>query len=297
MARRINTSQLQSKIRQTQQRQRHAITKFVNDYNREARRVNAHNQRIVDNYNREVRAYNARVRRNRQKLQYARAQLRANPTTMTVHYATQVRSVRTLQQSFTRLEREADHDVWVDEDLFDLAESETANSVSALNALLTEPSEVEQDDPALQQTAITTELYDINPDLDNRWRGALFARSPRNPDAARHFCTSCREIMAYILDLKAPDQDVLAYNPHATRTPNNQVTRREKIQFCLAQQGQQNAALVAFVERDIDDVLDLFKVFNPATHGAAGRYDLAQLGALKLRVEGAIQFLHRIVSW
>lgn len=42
--------------------------------------------------------------------------------------------------------------------------------------------------------------------------------------------------------------------------------------------------------------MDVFKEFNPATHGPAGTYGLAQLGALKTRVEGAILFLHRLVT-
>jgi hypothetical protein len=50
-----------------------------------------------------------------------------------------------------------------------------------------------------------------------------------------------------------------------------------------------------FVDADINNVMDLFGDFNPATHGEAGRYDLVQLAAIKSRVEGAIQFLHRIV--
>lgn len=50
-----------------------------------------------------------------------------------------------------------------------------------------------------------------------------------------------------------------------------------------------------FVEDDINSIMDLFGELNPATHGKAERYDLVQLGAIKTRVEGAIQFLHRIV--
>lgn len=50
-----------------------------------------------------------------------------------------------------------------------------------------------------------------------------------------------------------------------------------------------------FVNRDIDDVLDLFAEFNSATHGATGTFSLAQLSALKTRVEGAIQFLALVV--
>ncbi len=60
--------------------------------------------------------------------------------------------------------------------------------------------------------------------------------------------------------------------------------------------GLQDAQLETFVDDDINNIMTLFNEFNPATHGEAGKYDLARLGAMKARVEGAIQFLHRIVS-
>jgi hypothetical protein len=45
----------------------------------------------------------------------------------------------------------------------------------------------------------------------------------------------------------------------------------------------------------VDDVMKLFRVFNDATHGDAGVFDLNALRALKQRVEGAITFLSAIV--
>ena len=74
-----------------------------------------------------------------------------------------------------------------------LTERETANSLEALTVALGDDLESQDQDP-LEETAITNELESIDADLDSRWRGALFALSPRNPDAARDFCTSVREI-------------------------------------------------------------------------------------------------------
>jgi hypothetical protein len=290
---RFNRSQFNSKIRQAQQKQRQAI----NDYNREVRRVNAHNKRVIDNYNREVRAHNQRVRANRQRLQRELARLGSRRTT-TTRYITYQTSVQTLQRSFVRVEESSERQTWsASDDLFEMAEGETANSVAVLNALLDEPTAETGDAARLNQTVITTELAEIHPDLDAGWRGALFALSPTNPDAARQFCTSAREIFVKILDLKAPNEAVLAANANIQLTQHGQIPRREKIHYCLAQSGQQDETLVDFVEDDINNVMDLFGVFNPATHGEAGKYDITQLQAIKTRVEGAIQFLHRIVSY
>jgi len=300
MPARRTPSQIRSDLRRAQQQQRQAVQKFnraIDDYNREVRRVNAHNQRIVANYNREVRAHNARVRANRQRLRHEIARLNAQSPTTTVRFVTYRTSVQALQQSFERVEASSIDGSWnASDELFEMAEGETANSVAVLNALLADPSTDDVDDARLRRTVITTELQEIDDDLDHRWHGALFFLSPRNPDAARHFCTSAREILVRILDMKAPDKVVLAANPAATLTPTGQVTRREKIRFCLTRGGQQSLALLNFVDDDIDNVMDLFNDFNSATHGESGRFDMLQLGAIKTRVEGAIQFLQRVVT-
>jgi hypothetical protein len=279
-------------VRQAEQKRKRAI----NEHNREVRRVNAHNKRVVDNYNRDVRAHNQRVRANRRRLQSEIAKLNSQRTT--TRYVTYRTSVQTLQRSFTRIEEASEQETWTaSDDLFEMAEGETANSVAVLNALLDDPTARAGDDEArLRDTVITHELNDISADLDARWRGALFALSPVNPDAARQFCTSAREIFVNLLDLKAPNDAVRAAKPNM-KLINGQVPRREKIYYCLAQSGQQDETLVDFVEDDINNVMNLFGEFNPATHGEAGKYDFVQLSAIKMRVEGAIQFLHRIVTY
>src|SRR5690606_20761285 len=127
----------------------------------------------------------------------------------------------------------------------DLAEGETANSVAVLNALVGQPDTADQPEEAdsLTSTVISGELAEISPDLDKRWRGALYSLSPRNPDAARHFCTSSREILTSILETSAPDEEVLSANPNADLTHDNRVTRRARIRHCLERRGNYDLAL------------------------------------------------------
>lgn len=287
MARRISASQFRSKLRQIEQQQRQAISR----YNQQVRRVNS----AIDNYNREARAHNARVRANRQRLQNELRRL-AQPTNTTVR-TTYRTSFQTLHRSFVRLEAAAEQPSWrVTDEVFDLAEEETANSVAALNAL-TQPDRGDgPDDPSLRATLITRELVDIDPDLDARWRGALFALNPQNPDAARHFCTSSREILTTVIDGAVTDEEVLTANADAEKTPDGSVSRRARIRHCLQRRGLFASELVDFVEADVDDVIALFGEFNSGTHGAAGRFTLDQLRTLKVRVEHAIGFLYRLVA-
>ncbi len=143
--------------------------------------------------------------------------------------------------------------------------------------------------------AIGSELAEINPDLDARWRGALYALSPKNPDAARHFCTSAREMITTILELEAPDAAVKAAIPDYPKTPNGGVSRRARIQYFVQRRGDEHESLTEFVDEDINSVIALFDEFNRGTHGSAGSFSLGQLGAIKNRVEGAIRFIHRLI--
>ena len=222
--------------------------------------------------------------------------LARQPTqTIRVHSTYRV-SVETLQTSFVRLEAAPARTSWGPggEELFDLAEGETANSVQSLNVLLGSPIETGEQTELLQ-TSLTHELVEISPDLDQRWRGAMFALHPANPDAARHFCTSSREILISVLDAEAPDAVVLTQIPDCPTTDEGRPTRRAKIQFCLERKALAAPELVDFAEDDLDNVSTLFGIFNEGTHGSAGTFDLDQLTSLKIRVEDAVRFLYRLV--
>lgn len=291
MPRRVSPSQLRSMIRQAEQKQRQAINK----YNREARSYNQKLKRAVDDYNRGVRTHNSRVRANRQRLRTELTKLaNQGSSTRYVSYST---SVRTLHKAFVRVESQVDAGAWGDTGdlLLDLTEKEAANSVEVLNALLAERSEDVDTLPGLRETSLTNELTDISPELDQRWRGALFALDPRNPDAARHFCASSREIVGKMLEIEAPDDDVLESLPECPTTDSGKPTRRAKVQFLLQRNEMHDEVLEEFIETDLDNVVTLFTIFNEGTHGSAGRFDLHQLSAIKRRVEDAVRFLYRVI--
>lgn len=292
MARRISRSQLQSKLRQAQARQRQAISQ----YNSEVRKVN----RAVADHNRRARMHNARVRANRARLQRELQRLNRAPTRTTLRYSVFRRSVITLHESFQQMEATAESGTWTGDDaLFEMSEGEAANSVAVLNALVAETPHATSSDheiAELQTTTIDDELARIDPDLDQRWRGALFALSPRNPDAGRHFCTSAREMLDKMLMQAAPDRGVFAADPSAARTQQGSPTRRSRVEFCLRRSGSLDDSLAAFVDTDLEDVITLFEEFNHGTHGRAGRFNLVQLRAIKVRVEDAVRFVARIVG-
>ena len=292
MVRQITRSQWNSMVRQAQQKQRQAIDK----YNREVRAYNQKVKQAIHDYNREVRVYNTRVRTDRQRLRNELARLsRQTVTTRLVTFRT---SVGAVQIAYERLEHAADagrFDARYNE-VLDLSEREAANSAGLMNALLGDAEPSDEPPPNAPDSPLTPILHAMSADLSDRWRGAQFSLNPLNPDAARHFCTSAREIIAGILDTKAPDTIVAGVMPDCDRTPQGTPTRRVKIRYFLHLKGMNQDELEAFVETDMNNVVDLFQVFNEGTHGSAGKFDVAQLRAIRQRVEDGIIFLSGLVS-
>lgn len=281
-----------SKVRQAEAARKRAIdahNREVRQYNSKVRQAVATNRRAIDAYNRDVRAHNTRVRANQARHKAALQRLAQQPAT--VRYTTLRRSVTTLTAAYDRLDR-GDADPF----LSDLAEQEAANSATVLNSLLGDTEGAEDAGEALNDTVIAGELAVISPDLDQRWRGALFALNPENPDAARQFCTSTREIVATILDTKAPDAAVLTRFPDCDTTEQGRPTRRAKVHYCLDLSGAADDALEGFIDDNIENVITLFGELNSGTHGRAGKFSHQQLAAIKIRVEDAIRFMCQIVT-
>nr|WP_290226680.1 hypothetical protein [Trichocoleus desertorum] len=292
MVRKISASQFRSKLQQAQRKTQQAIDK----YNREVKRYNQQIKRSVDEYNREVRTYNSRVRANRQRIKRELAKLSGQPTKKT-QYVVYHASVSSLYEAYTRLEQRAETQNFDPRynRVLDLSEKETANSLEVLNLLSS--SEPNSEEASSDQDAmLVDELRKISDDLDRRWQGAVYALNPRNPDAARHFCTSAREIISQILELKAPDADVISLMPSCDRTDQGKPTRRAKLKFLLTRKGMLEDALEEFVEQDMENIVQLFRVFNDGTHGSAGTFSFQQLNSIKKRVEDGVIFLAEIVS-
>jgi hypothetical protein len=103
-------------------------------------------------------------------------------------------------------------------------------------------------------------------------------------------------LLTSLLEAVAPDAEILAVDRNCDRTPQGSISRRARVRHCLTRRGGYDPALEEFIEADLDNVLSLFSEFNSGTHGVAGHFDMTGLTAIKMRVEGAIQFVSRIAS-
>ena len=136
---------------------------------------------------------------------------------------------------------------------------------------------------------VARQLEALSPDLLKRWLGALFAVNERNPDAARHFSASVREILIELVDRRIVDSVVVEFSPECERTDKGSPTRREKIRYLvLRKEGVSDIAA-----QEIENVVELMHLFNKGTHQNAGHFSHNDLRSMQLRVERGLKFLSR----
>jgi hypothetical protein len=280
--------QMVDKYNQQVRRYNDTVKRNIDNYNRQVKTN-------VDNYNRAVRQFNAEQERKRQRLNQAirsfnNSRITTRQTT-TVYYR---ESVERLERRYVELDDFNNENYQRTERnsaLYgDYPTQETNNSIQLYNSLNGVDDGDFIDPQELQKTYLEDKLDLVSLDLGKRWKGALFSLNPLNPDAGRHFCTSVREIFTQILDVKAPDSNVLSYFSDCELylgKPN----RRFKIKYILTQKSIHSQSFENFVDSDIDELLSLFRSLNDGTHGSAGKYTIQQLLKLKKRVEDSIQFV------
>ncbi len=292
MAKKINISQLKSQLRQIENKQKQAINKYnqaVRDYNRAANNYNHSLQRAVNDYNAFVRKYNSNVRRSKQIIQSELRKL--NSSSVSTGYTT---SARVMQQHYEEIDRVYYEGASVtpeQESILDLVAHEQANSLLTENYI--NSGVLPADSP--EDIEIGNKLALFSDDLNNRWKGAVFALNPNNPDATRHFCTSTREIFTEFLELRAPDALVFEYNPNCAKTDRGNATRKEKIKYIMRNLNMDDS-VASFADADIKNILELNQLLSGGTHGPAGKFTYEQLLQVKKRVEQGINFLCEIAK-
>jgi len=277
-----------------------ANKKSVDNYNKEVKRVNDHNKKVyyqrkkaIQQYNRDVDRFNADQKRRHQNYNNAVRKFSSTPRSTIIEYSTVEisQSSLDLSNSYTALLNDSlvNPNQANNELIVDWPERETANSLDLTNALNGHYIDNASLD-FLGKSEIERSLDSLSEELGNRWKGAIFSLNHNNPDASRHFCSSVREILIKVIEIKAPDQEVFRVYPdcpvHANR-PN----RRTKLKYILEKSSIVIPSLLDFVEKDVDDVLGLFVELNSGTHGKAGKFNANQLIQLKKRVEDSINYM------
>ncbi len=257
----------------------------INKIQREAKRAENQFKQSFNNYNRAVRHYNTNIRNARNKIQRELNRMQSTYTIKT-NYSISTRVVHDLYMKVNNSYNNGN----IDENIFNDIENEDANNLELGNVVLNNY-EVEHSDINLDESNISEKLIKISTDLENRWKGALFSLNPNNPEAARHFCTSTREILKVLIDDGIKDKEVITTNPECERTNNGTPTRKEKIKYAMNKKGISNELIIEFTNNNIENTVSLINELSNGTHGYANKYSLNQLKTFKKRFEDSINFI------
>jgi Predicted pPIWI-associating nuclease len=279
------------KAQQAAKKQQEGLKRSVEQQNRSIREYN----RGVRQYNAKARSHNQKVENQRRRLIQELKRLQSRPVTVRVTYRSSVQHLATAYETLEHRFQTRELSTF-EQEFLDRASEEAANSAYLANAL---DGDVHDDEAEsaddLSIPSVIADLGRFSQDLVSRWTGALFALNPANPDAARHFCTSAREVLTSILDIAAPDSVVIRAHAECDVTDQGNPTRRAKIRYLLSRKGITDVSADQFVEADIDNAVSLFTMFNKGTHGVAECFSIPQLSALRTRVEASIGFLNSII--
>lgn len=257
----------------------------MNKIQREAKKAEMQFKQEINNYNKAVRQYNSNVRNNKNKILRELNRMKSTYTINTNYYVT----TKLVHNFYIKVSNSYDNGL-VEEDIFNAIENEDANNLELSNVVLNND-EVENSDVDLDESNISAKLIKISTDLNDRWKGALFSLNPNNPEAARHFCTSTREILKVLIDDRIKDKDVIDSNPQCDKTNYGSPTRKEKIKYAMNKKGISDELIIEFTDSNIENTISLINELSNGTHGHSNKYSLNQLKSFKKRFEDSINFV------
>lgn len=129
-------------------------------------------------------------------------------------------------------------------------------------------------------------------DLIALWQGANKSLDSTNPDYARHFAVSFRELFTQILHRLSPTHEIKKWTNDDKLFDNGKPTRKARLLFIC--RSVNHDIFSDFLEKDVEAILELLKLFQRGTHQVIIPFTHKQLVALKARVESAIIYLIEI---
>lgn len=136
---------------------------------------------------------------------------------------------------------------------------------------------------------LPTLLADLDNKLIKLWQGAKAALSSKNPDKARHFAISLRELFSHVIHYLSPEDKIKDWNSDPNLFVNGKPTRKTRLLYICRHVN--NGPFEKFVQKDIDALLEFLNLFQKGTHSIDEDYNEEQLSVMLMRMESALRFL------
>ena len=139
--------------------------------------------------------------------------------------------------------------------------------------------------------ALDALLINVDPRLLRIWRGAKESIISSNPDRIRHLLISLRELFTHLLQILAPDGELLLWSKDPINYHNDKPTRKSRLKYICRKINQQ--PLCEFVDKDIDSILSYIDVLQ-RNHQIEINMKDSQLKSLLLKAETTMRFILEI---
>jgi hypothetical protein len=127
--------------------------------------------------------------------------------------------------------------------------------------------------------------------LDN-WNGAIQAYDSNNSDRKRHFMCSIRELFTHLLQILAPEDDIIKWICDPSYFHEGKPTRKARIEYiCRNIKGKR---FVEFKKNEIKAVLTFINILQEGTHSLESEFTAADLVVIKSKAEASLKFLLEI---
>ncbi len=162
--------------------------------------------------------------------------------------------------------------------------------------------DAEQDSPEIQSGVdevkeeiliCTSLLKDLDPALVRLYEGARDALSGTNPDRARHFLSSQRELWNHLLRIIVPDEQVQEWIPKDGKDLLHEGKPTRKARILYLCRDLNHDPLTEFVVCDTDALVTFISLFNRVHQLEPKLLDL-QLRALQLRSDSWLTYILQI---
>lgn len=124
------------------------------------------------------------------------------------------------------------------------------------------------------------------------WKGAVETLNSKNPDKARQFITSIRELFTHLFQKLASDKDIKEWTEDPTLFYQGRPKRMTRLLYIL--RNINDKLFADFIKKDIETTISLIDLFQKGTHSISCGFSEYQLIAIKSKSESTLKYLLEI---
>jgi len=141
---------------------------------------------------------------------------------------------------------------------------------------------------------LQVQLEGMDANFGTMLKGAVQALRSDNPDKARHFSISLRELFTHVLHKLSPDDDLRKWSNNRDDYHNDRPTRRARLKYICRNINE--TSFESFVEADTKTSIKFLRLFHGGTHSTRPGYSDPQLKAMLVRMKGLLSFLIEVAK-